>query len=42
MDLLLKGQREEAQTHFVWIQQNGNPRLLEYPLAVAELGRLER
>src|SRR5437762_12106460 len=24
------------------MQQNGNPRLLEYPLAVAELGRLAR
>jgi tetratricopeptide (TPR) repeat protein len=42
MDLLLKGQRENAQTHLAWMQQNGNPRLLEYPLAVAELGRLER
>ena len=42
MDVLLKGQREEARTHFLWMRQNGSPRLLEYPLAVAELGRLER
>jgi tetratricopeptide (TPR) repeat protein len=42
MDLLLKGQREEARAHFLWMQQNGSPRLLEYPLAVSELARLPR
>ncbi len=40
MDLLLKGMTEEARTHFAWVKEYGNKRFFEYPLAVAELKRL--
>jgi tetratricopeptide (TPR) repeat protein len=40
MKLLLEGKGAEARGHFVWVREYGNKRFLEYPLAVAELGRL--
>lgn len=39
MDLLLKGKGEEARKRFEWVREYGNKGYLEYPLAVAELGR---
>ena len=40
MKLLLDGRGAEARTHFAWVKEYGNKRFLEYPLALAELGRL--
>ncbi len=40
MDLLLKGMNDEARTHFAWVKEYGNKRFFEYPLAVAELKRM--
>jgi lipoprotein NlpI len=40
MDLLLKGKRDEARTHFNWVKEYGNRRFLEYPLALEELKRI--
>ncbi len=40
LDLLLKGMNDEARTHFAWVKEYGNKRFFEYPLAVAELKRL--
>ena len=40
MKLLLEGKGTEARGHFAWVKEYGNKRFLEYPLAVAELGRL--
>jgi tetratricopeptide (TPR) repeat protein len=40
MDLLLKGQPDEARTHFEWVREYGKKRYLEYPLALAELKRM--
>ncbi|HLL76992.1 MAG TPA: tetratricopeptide repeat protein [Pyrinomonadaceae bacterium] len=40
MKLLLEGKGAEARAHFAWVKEYGNKRFFEYPLAVAELGRL--
>ena len=40
--LRLKGERDEARTHFEWVKAYGNKRYYEYPLAVEELKRLGR
>jgi tetratricopeptide (TPR) repeat protein len=40
--LRLKGDRDEARTHFQWVKEYGNKRYYEYPLAIEELKRLER
>lgn len=40
MDLLIEGQTARAREHFLWVREYGNKRFLEYPLAVAELGRM--
>ena len=42
MDLLLKGKGQEAREHFLWVKEYGDRRFLEYPLAVAELSRMEQ
>jgi lipoprotein NlpI len=40
MKLLLDGRGADARGHFAWVKEYGNKRFLEYPLALAELGRL--
>jgi tetratricopeptide (TPR) repeat protein len=40
MDLLLKGENEEARTHFQWVKDYGNKHFFEFPLAIEELKRL--
>jgi tetratricopeptide (TPR) repeat protein len=40
MDLLLRGQAEDARKHFLWVRDYGNKRFIEYALALAELGRM--
>ena len=42
LDLLQRGQKETALTHFRWIKEHGNPQFLEYRFALAELDRLDR
>lgn len=41
LDLALKGEREAALPHLSWVKDNGNKNFVEYPLATAELKRLE-
>ncbi len=41
LDLSLKGKPEEALPHLRWVQEHGNPAFVEYPIAVAELERIE-
>jgi tetratricopeptide (TPR) repeat protein len=41
LDLLLKGDTAAATTQFRWVKEKGNKLLVEYTIAVAELGRLE-
>jgi tetratricopeptide (TPR) repeat protein len=41
LDMSLKGEREAALKHLRWVRENGNRDFIEYPLAVAELNRLE-
>lgn len=41
VDLAASGQRDEAVAHLRWVRENGNKRFDEYPLALAELERLE-
>jgi lipoprotein NlpI len=40
MKLLLEGEATGARAHFAWVKEYGNKRFFEYPLAVAEMGRL--
>ena len=42
LDLLQRGQKETALTHFRWIKEHGNPQFLEYRFALSELDRLDR
>lgn len=42
LDLSLKGERDEALKHLLWVKENGNRNFFEYPLAIAEIGRIER
>lgn len=41
LDLAAAGKRDEAVAHLRWVRENGNKSFLEYPLALAELARLE-
>jgi tetratricopeptide (TPR) repeat protein len=41
MDMSLKGERDGALAHLRWVRENGNRNFIEYPLALAELNRLE-
>jgi tetratricopeptide (TPR) repeat protein len=41
LDLSLSGDREGALTHLRWVKENGNKNFVEYPLALAEIDRLE-
>ena len=41
-DDVLGGRREAAITHFRWVKEDGSRNFVEYPLAVAELKRLEQ
>ena len=40
-DLVLKGRIEEAKPHYRWVKEHGNKSYIEYPIALAELDRLE-
>ncbi|MEJ7618343.1 MAG: hypothetical protein WKF30_15575, partial [Pyrinomonadaceae bacterium] len=41
LDLALKGEREAALSHLAWVKEKGNKNFVEYPLATAELKRIE-
>ncbi|OLE56068.1 MAG: hypothetical protein AUG51_00100 [Acidobacteria bacterium 13_1_20CM_3_53_8] len=41
LDLSLSGNRERAAEHLRWVRENGNRNFVEYPLALAELSRIE-
>jgi lipoprotein NlpI len=41
LDLSLKGRREDALRHLRWVSEKGNREFVEYPLAVAEVERIE-
>jgi tetratricopeptide (TPR) repeat protein len=41
LDLSLSGERAAALPHLRWVRDNGNKKFVEYPLALAELARLE-
>lgn len=41
LDLSLGGNRDAALPHLRWVKENGNKNFVEYPLALAELGRIE-
>jgi tetratricopeptide (TPR) repeat protein len=40
--LSLEGDKAAAREHLQWVKENGNQKFVEYPLALAELARLER
>jgi lipoprotein NlpI len=42
LDHALKGKREEALQHLRWVKDHGNKHFYEYPVAIAELERLEK
>ncbi|HEX8089046.1 MAG TPA: tetratricopeptide repeat protein [Blastocatellia bacterium] len=42
MALAFAGQREEALKHLQWVKENGNKGFIEYRLALAEIGRIEK
>lgn len=42
LDLSLSGDTAAALPHLQWVKENGNQRFVEYPLALAELGRIEK
>jgi tetratricopeptide (TPR) repeat protein len=41
LELSLNGERALALEHLHWVSANGNKNFVEYPLALAEIGRLE-
>ncbi|HWT00849.1 MAG TPA: tetratricopeptide repeat protein [Pyrinomonadaceae bacterium] len=41
LDLALEGRDEAALTHLKWVRENGNRNFVEYPLALAEITRIE-
>lgn len=41
LDLSLNGHGENARQHLVWVKEKGNKNFVEYPLATAELKRME-
>jgi tetratricopeptide (TPR) repeat protein len=42
LDLATDGKSQEAMPHLLWVKENGNRRFIEYPLALAEIKRLEK
>lgn len=40
LNLSLDGMRAEALPHLHWVRENGNKNFVEYPLALAEIGRI--
>ncbi|HEX8494347.1 MAG TPA: tetratricopeptide repeat protein [Pyrinomonadaceae bacterium] len=42
LDLSLSGNKEAAIPHLRWVRENGNQNFVEYPLALAELSRIEK
>jgi tetratricopeptide (TPR) repeat protein len=42
LDFSASDKRDEALAHLRWVRENGNKEFVEYPLALAELERLER
>jgi tetratricopeptide (TPR) repeat protein len=40
LKLALEGKKDEAVRHLEWVKENGNRDFVEYPLSLAELGRL--
>jgi tetratricopeptide (TPR) repeat protein len=42
LDCSLKDRKDEALANFRWVKEHGNPRFVEYTIALAELARLER
>jgi tetratricopeptide (TPR) repeat protein len=42
LDHSLNGKREEALQHLRWVKAHGNKHFYEYPVAIAELERLEK
>ena len=41
LDLSLNGKSAEALVHLRWVSENGNKNFVEYPLALAEIERIE-
>jgi tetratricopeptide (TPR) repeat protein len=41
LDLSLNGMRQDALPHLLWVRDNGNKTFVEYPLAIAEIRRIE-
>ena len=41
LDLSLNGNPAEALPHLHWVRENGNKNFVEYPLALAEIERIE-
>lgn len=41
LDLSLSGTSSEALPHLHWVRENGNKNFIEYPLALAEIERIE-
>jgi tetratricopeptide (TPR) repeat protein len=41
LDLIQKKEKDLAVAHFRWVKEHGNPRSLEYAIALAELDRLQ-
>ena len=42
LDLIQKKEKDSALAHFRWVTEHGNPRSIEYGIALAELRRLAR
>jgi len=42
IDLIRQGKEAEGIAHLQWVKENGNRRFVEYPMAVAELNRIEK
>jgi tetratricopeptide (TPR) repeat protein len=40
LDLIQKKEKDSALAHFRWVKEHGNPRSVEYAIALAELDRL--
>jgi hypothetical protein len=40
LDLIQKKEIDSALAHFRWVMEHGNPRSVEYGIALAELDRL--
>ncbi len=42
IDLIRQGKQREGIAHLQWVKDHGNRRFVEYPMALAELNRIER